>query len=419
MRRFASLLFAIIMLITCISHTSAEESMTVITIWHTLTGVQEDSLISAANSFNTKSDQYRVDVISQPYVGFTDTVRTAVRNGVGPDIIINYATEAANYVADGQLVDLSQYIYADEEFAEAFETSLPQEVMDVEVNGFDDGLIHYLPSYTTGPILYYNATLYDELGLTVPSTWEELAENCRIIKEKKGLPGLGFECLPDCIQMLIMETEGCTYIDVENKCIGFNTPEMREKIRWFTDCVKEGLFQYKATSDYFSTDFSNGIVASFAASCGAYPYVTPNEFDFRMAPIPAQTWYPSWNCGPIAFYYGDDARAEGTYEFIRHFISPEINLDWIKAITALPPYSWTRELEEYQEFMSGNTAAVQALNAVAAHLDISGSLPTIPGSSTVRDETVNAIMNIVNNGMSVEDAMHECEIRCNAALQGK
>lgn len=130
MRKSIVFLPVIIMGITCVSNVFAGGEKTVVTIWHTFTESQEEALVKAADDFNAGSDRFRVEVITQAYAGFTDTVKTAVQNGVGPDIIIHYATEAANYVENGQLVDLSQFIYADDGFAEAFDSSLPSEVME-------------------------------------------------------------------------------------------------------------------------------------------------------------------------------------------------------------------------------------------------------------------------------------------------
>ncbi len=407
----------VLALVFVLSMTSFAEEKTTVTIWHTFTQDQEAYLVKAAEDFNALQDKYTVEVLSQAYSGFTDTVKNAVKSGEGPDIIFNYASEAAEYVDLGLVADLSQYIYSEENGIEGFDGSLSQGVMDGEVNGFSDGVIHYLPAYTTGPILFYNKTMYDELNLTVPATWDEMVANCKVIKEQKGIPGLGFDSLTDCVQMFIMDS-GCGYIDVANKCVTFGTDEMKAKIQWLVDCVNEGYFLLTASVDYFSTDFNAGTCATYIGSCAGYPYIAPDGFEFGMAAMPAGNWYPSWNRGPIAFYYNDDARAEGTYEFIKYFISAEVNLGWVKAVNALAPYSWTQALPEYEEYVSQDTAAIDALNAVAAHLDIAGSLPAVTGASTVRNEIVAAVKNVAFNGMTVEDAWNQCVANCNAALQG-
>ncbi|MBO7359429.1 MAG: extracellular solute-binding protein [Clostridia bacterium] len=416
MKKALALVLALVFVLSMAAF--AEADKTTVTIWHTFTKDQEAYLVKAAADFNALQDKYYVDVLSQAYSGFTDTVKTAVRSGNGPDIIFNYASEAAEYVDDGLVADLIQYIYADDEFAAAFDDCLPEGVMNGEVQGFADGLIHYLPAYTTGPILYYNKTLYDELGLTVPTTWEEMEANCAVIYEQKGIAGLGFDSLTDCLQAFIMEDENSTYINVEEKTVGFDTDSMKATVQWLVDCANKGYFKFKASGNYFSEDFNSGSVASYIGSCAGYPYITPDGFEFAMAPMPAQTWFPSWNRGPIVFYYKDDARAEGAYEFIKYFISAEVNLGWVKAVNALAPYSWTKELPEYQEYVSQDTAAIQALNAVGAHLDIAGSLPAVTGASTVRNEIKAAVENVAFNGMTVDEAWAACVANCNAALQG-
>ncbi|MBQ3669409.1 MAG: extracellular solute-binding protein, partial [Clostridia bacterium] len=288
--------------------------------------------------------------------------------------------------------------------------------------------IHYLPAYTTGPILFYNKTLYDELGLSVPTTWEEMEANCKVIKEQKGIAGLGFDSLVDCLQGFIMEDETATYINVEAKTVGFDTESVKATIQWLVDCANNGYFMLQSSGNYFSEDFNSGIVASYIGSCAGYPYITPDGFEFDVAPMPATTWYPSWNRGPIVFYYGKDAsgdalaaadaRAEGAYEFIKYFISADVNLGWVKAVNALAPYSWTQELEGYKEYVAQDTLAVKSLNAVGAHLDIAGSLPAVTGASTVRNEIKDAVLNVVNNGMTVEDAWAQCVANFNTALGG-
>lgn len=391
-----------------------------VTIWHTFTKDQEAYINKAVADFNASQDKVVVEALTQPFSGFLDSVYSAVNEGIGPDIIFNYSSEAAKYDSS-KLADLSQYIYDEEIGIEGFDTSLVEGVMNGEVKAFADGLIHYLPGYTTGPILYYNKTLYEELGLEVPATWEEMEANCAVIKEKKDIPGMGFDGLTDFVQMLIMESPNSGYIDVANKVVLFDTEEVRERIAWAVDMVNKGYFTIKpADGAYFSPDFSSKTVAAFMGSCGSYPYIEPDGFEFGMAPIPAQTWYPSWNRGPVVFYYGDDARAEGAYEFVKYFISAEVNAGWVKAVTALAPYSWTKETDSYKAYIANTEdLGVQALMAVDANLHIAGSLPAVTGAAAIRDYVRVALEKAAAGDMTVDEAWTECVTLSNAALQGK
>mgnify|MGYP000912731762 FL=1 len=392
---------------------------TKVAIWHTFTKGQEDYLKKAVDDFNAQSEGIEVELLQQPYADFLKSVYSSVMEGIGPDIIFNYASEAAQYLNSGKLTDLSQYIYDEEIGIPGFEEALSQGVLEGEVLGFEDGLIHYVPAYTTGPILFYNKTLFDELQLQVPTTWEEMEAAARKMHEVKGIAGLGTDSLTDLLQMLIMETPGAGYIDVENKQVLFDTPEVREKVRWLVDLAKEGVVAVKSSGDYFSVDFNSGIVGSYIGSSAGYPYITPDGFEFAMAPMPAQTWYPSWNRGPIVFYYQDDARAEAAYEFVKYFISAEVNAGWAEAVTALAPYAWARETEAYKAYIAQDSLANQALSGVQAHLDKAGSLPAVTGANVVRNAIRDAIIKAAGGEMTADEAWTEAVTRSNAALKGE
>ncbi len=390
-----------------------------VTIWHTFTEGQEAYLKKAVEDFNAQSATAEVELLSQPYADFLKNVNASVIEGIGPDIIFNYASEAAQYVKGGMLTDLSQYIYDPEIGIEGFDAALTKGVLEGEVLGFEDGLIHYVPAYTTGPILFYNKTLFDELQIAVPTTWDEMEAAARKIHAEKGIAGLGTDSLTDTLQMLIKETEGADYIDVANKQVLFDTPEVRAKVQWLVDLAKEGVFAVKSTGDYFSVDFNSGIIGSYIGSSAGFPYITPNGFEFGMAPMPAETWYPSWNRGPIVFYYKDDARAQAAYEFVKYFISPEVNAGWAQAVTALAPYAWTQDNEAYKAYTGADSLANQALAGVQAHLDKAGSLPAVTGANTVRNAIRDAIIKAAGGEMTADEAWTEAVTLSNAALKGE
>lgn len=192
--------------LSCSSHSARGASAaTQVTIWHTFTDAQQTALEKFAADFNASQSDYEVVVESQAYSGFLDSVYNAVANGVGPNMIINYASTAADYVKDGLVVDLSKYVFDDEIGMADIYNSLPDSIK-AETVGFSDGGMYALPAVTTGPIFFINKTIYDELGLTAPTTWEELAENSKKIYEAKGIAGFAADSLTDMMQALMMQS---------------------------------------------------------------------------------------------------------------------------------------------------------------------------------------------------------------------
>ena len=410
MRKFVALMAAAVMLFALCASASAA---TQVTIWHTYTNDQQAALEKFAADFNASQSDYEVVVESQAYSGFLDSVYNAVANGVGPNIIINYASTAADYVKDGLVVDLSKYVFDDEIGMADIYNSLPDSIK-AETVGFADGGMYALPAVTTGPIFFINQTIYDELGLKAPTTWEELAENSKVIYEQKGIAGFAADSLTDMMQALMMQS-GAGYIDVENKSVLFNTEDATAWLKWFGDNVQAGSFALNPTGDYWSNDFNAGLVASYLGSCAGVPYINPDGFEYSVAPMvrgDKAEWYPAWDRGPIVFNK-DEASNMGAYMFVKYFLSPEVNTEWAKAMNALSPYGTTEASEAYVAFAAEMDPS---LIAVQADLDIAGALPTVNGSYAVRNALKDAAT-AVAGGVSAEDAMAECVATSNAALQ--
>ena len=56
----------------------------------------------------------------------------------------------------------------------------------MEPNYALDGTQYALPFRSDFWVLFYNKTLFEELNLTVPSTWEDLVDVCKAIKAAKA-----------------------------------------------------------------------------------------------------------------------------------------------------------------------------------------------------------------------------------------
>ena len=207
-----------------------DEGIGRVEIWHTYNGAQAEFLEKMASEFNALQNDYEVVVLAQDYSGFNDTVYNAVANGIGPSIIFNFASTAVDYIQADLAVDITDYIKADVKKGDTSMQdvidSLP-EAMKTDVVGFADGGIYYLPGCTTGPVFFYNKTIFDELGLNPPTSWAELESVSKTIKEKKGIPGFLSDSIIDTLQALIMQN-GLGYIDVDAKKVTFCNDKLVE-----------------------------------------------------------------------------------------------------------------------------------------------------------------------------------------------
>ena len=101
--------------------------------------------------------------------------------------------------------------------------------------------------------------------------------------------------------MLIMQS-GNEYIDMENKCVLFDTDSTREWLQWFADNVQAGYFGLRPTGDYWSDDFNAKLVASILRLLRGRALHHPRRLEYAGRAAAQHTitvsWYPSWNRGP-------------------------------------------------------------------------------------------------------------------------
>lgn len=390
-------------------------------IWHTYNGSQQECLNETAEQFNRSQSDYVVKVLAQDYSGFADTVYNAVANKIGPSIIFNYGSTAVSYAKEGLAVDISKYIEEDSKkgdnaMKEIIE-SLPLS-MQADVKGFEDGGIYYLPGCTTGPVFFYNKTLFDELGLAPPKDWNDLERICKIIYEKKGIAGFHSDGLVDNIQTLIIQN-GMGYIDVAAKKVLFGGEKMEKIYQWYADCCNKGYFEFNLVGKYASEDLASGVIASFSGSCVNDQYIRMiNGEELGMAPWISSSngvdFYTAWNRGPIFLKRADDVD-KGAYEFVKFFLSPKINANWAKANSALSPYGTTQKEADYQSYLE-NLPSTSALPSVQANIPVSGSFPNLSGGAQVRNILVEYLNNVVDKKMTAKEAVKKMTEECDKAL---
>ena len=411
MKKLFSLVLAVAMVLSMACFASAEENTTLtIVAWDVGTTPYYQAQKEAFEATHPGVTIEYVDVASQDW----DTkAGTMLSGGDTSDLfMVKQNINIMNWAQQGFAEPLTDYIAKDNYDLSGF--------VGMEPNYALDGTQYALPFRSDFWVLFYNKTLFEELNLTVPSTWEELVETCKAVKAAKGedvLP-FGIDSPIDLAQTLFLEA-GYTYIDTENKCVGF--AEGEKVAAWLGEQLTAGLFSKDAPSGgYFSDDFNTGKVAMYYGSCAGVPYIKPNGFEYAVAPAPSSTSeyksYTIWNRGPIVFKYeGQDARAEGAYEFVKYLLAtPEISEGWAEAMIAMTPWVAAQQVEGYEAFV----ASQPALAAVQARTDIAVSLPSVTGASECRDALKNLVV-ALQAGTEPATALADCVAVCNAALQGK
>ena len=117
------------------------------------------------------------------YNGVRDQIKTEISVGNQPNLAYCYPDHIALYNVAGAVQTLDVFI-------EDETVGFTQAQLDDFIGGFydegrafGDGKMYSLPVSKSTEVLYYNKTFFDQHGLTVPTTWDEMEEVCRRIKE--------------------------------------------------------------------------------------------------------------------------------------------------------------------------------------------------------------------------------------------
>lgn len=414
-------LFSILIMGLFISCGNKSNGTTTVEIWHTYNGAQKEYLESAVEKFNQSQDKYIVKALAQDTSSFADSVYNAVANGIGPSIIFNYGSTAIDYAKNDLAVNIKKYI--DEDIKNGDSTmkniidSLPAS-MKIDIYGFADGGIYYLPGCTTGPVYFYNKTVFNKLGLNPPKNWDELEKVSKTYFEKTGKTCFHSDGLVDNIQALLMQNN-LGYIDVASKKVLFTKEGLAKIYQWYSDCCKKGYFEFNTVGKYSSEDLANGVIASFSGSCVNDQYITMmNDEELGIAPWIGEAYgiqfYTAWNRGPIFLTRNEDVD-KGAYEFVKFFLSPEMNAGWAIANSALTPYGTSEETEIYQNYIN-NLPESSALPSVQANMKSSGSFPNVNGAAQIRKFLETYLNYTVDGKMTALEAAETCINECNAAL---
>ena len=403
----AIILFSIV---AC-NNTSDKENKTEVIIWHTWNvgeGEGEHELQVAVDEFNASQDEIIAKLEAQPSSGFNDKVYNSVVNGVGPDIIFDFATAVCDYQGDGLLANMEDYIDV-----EAFRARVSDATWN-ESWSSEDGHLHIVPIQSTAPVLFYNKTLYDKHNLKAPSTWEELESNSKIIYEKEKIAGFATDSFIDLAQTMFMQN-GSGYIDVSTSTVTFNTPKSRDNVTWLVNGTKEGYFTSNYSSGSIDTEFNSGLLASFLGTCSYEPYIIPNGFEFGVAELPAMgenSWIPQFNRGAIVFA-SDKTTEAAACKFIEFFTNEENSMRWCTTIGGLSPYSDTRQRDDYQGYIRNSLT----LQVASEAMNSAGTTPAVKGAVAVRSEIKRLYLQAVGEINTVENLFEIAEKNCNEALK--
>lgn len=159
---------------------AAEVTGADISAWPLTGGVHEQLWTWSFDEWNEAHADQQVDYEFFANDIYKERIRTAIGAGTEPTLVFGWGGGTlAEYVANGNVVDIT----------DGTQDLLDRVLPAVGDAGRIDGQVYAVPNSQSQPVvLYYNRELFDQVGLEVPTTWDEVMESVEVFNAEGIAP---------------------------------------------------------------------------------------------------------------------------------------------------------------------------------------------------------------------------------------
>ena len=251
--------------------TAYDGSEVTVTFYHTMGEGLRNILDEYIPDFNAMYPNIKIEHDTMgDYPALREQIMTELSAGNSPSLAYCYPDHVALYQKARKAVVLDDYIASQKTVTRADGTTEIMGYTDAQVADFisayynegraygttADGtdLMYTLPITKSTEVMYYNKTVFDENGWTVPTTWDEMEVLCQKIKAKypTDIP-FGYDSEANWF-ITMTEQLGTPYTSATGDHFLFNTAENRAFVEKFRGWYEKG---YVTTEEIYGNYTSN------------------------------------------------------------------------------------------------------------------------------------------------------------------
>ncbi len=396
------------------------------------------------------------------YDDVKNQITTELSSRGGPDIAYCYPDHVALYNKTKSVVTLDNLIYDDSE-ADTLENGETLGLTRAQKNdyvtsfynegkSFGDGLMYTLPFSKSTEIMYYNASVFEEEHLSVPTHWFATTTNvdddktsleyvCKALKTKyPDSKPLGYDSSSNWF-ITMCEQLGSPYTSATGSDHFLFNNETNRK---FVEDIKTKFIDtgYATTQELYGS-YTSGLFTSttttrcfmcIGSSAGA-SYQVPSKvedaypFDVKVAAIPQadEKNKKVISQGPslTILNHGDDQKIIASWLFMKYFTTNvQFQAEWGIQSGYVPVIKSVNDNETYKAHLAkaDNTASdlKERVTAQAAKLCLDQSdyyytSPAFVGSSEARTQVGNLLTQVFQ-GTDINTAFKDAIDKCNASI---
>ena len=348
---------ALVMTASAVFAGGVEESSGIrtVTIWHCAQGANAGVFSVLTESFNSTVGKEEGIVINSIYQGKAGDVLTSVNAAAGtgnlPDIAMMDATAATD-------MDHSDYIVTVDQLGIDTKYILP---CGISSYTSDKGLLA-LPFNASALLYYYNKTLYDSLGVSAPTTLDEMIEVAKVVGNSGVTAFVGVPATYE-LSTFIGAQNGLSYmVNNRNGHDGAPTEVLFGKEGTYAAFLEKWKELYD--TGYYNPlvsgvtgEFTSGRCAAMLASSSNLStiiHAVDGAFEVGVARVPIvndQATGGTVISGGALFTFTDNDAVRTVLEYL---ISPESQIIWAQTTGYVPVNMRAYESSGYKAFLREN-----------------------------------------------------------------
>nr|WP_297705031.1 ABC transporter substrate-binding protein [uncultured Butyrivibrio sp.] len=355
---------------------------TEITFWHAMNGNLESVLSEITDEFNNTNEYgIKVTLVNQGAYG---DLQTKLQASAAADALPDLAQAYNNWLTPY----LDKIVKLDDFVANDFDN------WDDVVSAYRDecsefGFIHAVPYNKSTYVLFYNKTMFDELGISVPETWADVEAAAKTVYDAKNISFIGYDDLAGLVEASLHQN-GADYVDATGAL--FNDDKGLETFTYLSNLYNNGYARLVGEDGYFSNVISNQQIASYVGSSAGVSYIKAEGWELGVAPLPGNVQKAANMAGTNIVMFAQDSNKQlAAWEYLKFITSTEEVTKWAVGTGYLPIRTSAYETAEYKSYMEENICA-KACYEQAKDFFFS---PTFDASNDIRSTVPGTVEQLV------------------------
>ncbi|MDI6680974.1 ABC transporter substrate-binding protein [Leuconostoc suionicum] len=411
----ASSLFAGLSTVDTSTVSAATTKPVKITFWHAMAGPYKEALQKRIDAFNKSQKQYKVVATAQgDYTTLNQKIMAGAKSKTLPVMAQATYTQIPDYAKDGIVTSIQSQVTG--------KNGLSKKQLNNIYSGFLQqskykGEYYSTPFSASVREMFYNKTLLKKYNLSVPKTWDDIANMSEVLK-KDGIATVGFDKSFDMEWDSMVRSAGESLVTSGGK-VNVNSKKAVAAAKLITNMVSDGTAKTAGSDIYGTTNFVNGKTAlTFSSSAGitATQAAAAKDFDWGTAPLPSyQGKSATVLAGNSLVVTATVSKKQqsGAWAFMKFLMSDKQTEKWAEATGYLPITKTATKSAAYKAYLDKNPLAKAASESLPGAFSDTAFL----GYQDYRTNLATAVDAMLTKNTSASDALNTLADQTKKTLQ--